>query len=47
MVLEMRCIKMWCKAKTKHEQNKGGKDVVSELLMTNAHTHGANPNVPH
>ena len=32
------------KAKTKHEQDREGKDVVSEFVMTNAHTHCENPN---
>ena len=32
------------KAKTKHEQDREGKDVVSEFMMTNVHTHCEDPN---
>ena len=40
-----KCVVSKCggKAKTRHEQDREGKDVVSEFAMTNAHTHCENP----
>ena len=41
-----KCVASKCsgKAKPKHERDNGGKDVVSEFMMTNAHTHCVIPN---
>ena len=42
----MKCVVSKCggKPKTKHAHDKEGKDMVSVFIMTNAHTHCANPN---
>ena len=45
-VLYWKCVVSKCggRAKMKHEQDIGGKYVVSKFMMTNAHTRCANPN---